>query len=231
MLKLLHGRLDSPVVRVLILEECAVTTELLTRELERFGMTLVSERADSERAFSQSLQSFAPDLILSTPSIHDLDARQVVRLVQNLRPVAAVIVVAEHLDEQSCVAYVRAGAETVVLTSNLSRLGPAAQKALEVRQPLRKLSRRQLEVLRLVTDGCTSKEIGSRLGLSIKTVETHRGAGMRRLGIEDVAGLVRYAVRVGLIAQSPATVDLGSGAPLGKVAASGQRSALHLAAD
>jgi DNA-binding NarL/FixJ family response regulator len=72
---------------------------------------------------------------------------------------------------------------------------------LSVRQPLRNLSPRQLQVLRLVTEGLTSKQIAAGFGLSVKTVETHRSAGMRRLGLEDVTELVRYAVRVGLIPQ------------------------------
>lgn len=62
------------------------------------------------------------------------------------------------------------------------------------------LTLRQEQVLRLVTRGHTSKEIALALGLSIKTVETHRNQIMKRLGIHDLAGLVRYAVRSGLIA-------------------------------
>ena len=102
-------------------------------------------------------------------------------------PIAAVILVTDTLDEQSAVACLRAGAENVVLESNLSRLGPVTQKALAVRQPLRKLSRRQLQVLRLVTGGLTSREIAAGLGLCTKTVETHRSAGMRRLGVRRLS--------------------------------------------
>jgi DNA-binding NarL/FixJ family response regulator len=61
------------------------------------------------------------------------------------------------------------------------------------------LTRRQREVLRLVAESETTKGIARRLGVSAKTVESHRTHLMRRLGIHDVAGLVRYAIRTGLV--------------------------------
>ncbi|WP_236579461.1 response regulator transcription factor [Pseudanabaena sp. lw0831] len=61
------------------------------------------------------------------------------------------------------------------------------------------LTPRQCEVLRLVANGLTTKEIAKSLFISVKTVETHRGQVMQRLNIHDLAGLIRYALRVGLI--------------------------------
>jgi DNA-binding NarL/FixJ family response regulator len=83
------------------------------------------------------------------------------------------------------------------------QVAEAVHRALEVRQPLTRLSPRQIEVLRLITEGLTSREIASRLNLSEKTVETHRSAVAQRLGIREVAGLVRYAARVGLTSLAP----------------------------
>ena len=54
-------------------------------------------------------------------------------------------------------------------------------------------------MLRLLAQGHSTREIAKRLKLSVKTIETHRADVMKRLGIHDVAGLVRYAVRVGLV--------------------------------
>lgn len=62
-----------------------------------------------------------------------------------------------------------------------------------------KLSVRQNEVLRLIAEGFTTKEIAMNLGLSVKTVEAHRTQLMRELEIHDIAGLVRYAIRIGLV--------------------------------
>jgi DNA-binding NarL/FixJ family response regulator len=221
MLKLIPGRngYGTPAVRVLVLDESAVVSELLTRELERSGLKLLSERVDSEKEFARALGSFAPDVVFSAPAVGNFNARTAQRLLQATRPTAPLILVAEQFDE-AAVTCLRAGAETVVIKSNLSELAPATRQALSVRQPLRKLSRRQLEVLRLVSEGLTSREIARELGLSVKTVETHRSAGMRRLGAEDIAGLVRYAVRVGLVSHGPGGGS-GNGGGIVKVAASG----------
>ncbi|MBD2189432.1 response regulator transcription factor [Pseudanabaena mucicola] len=62
-----------------------------------------------------------------------------------------------------------------------------------------RLTPRQKEILKLVASGMTTKEIASSLFISVKTVETHRGQLMERLNIHDLAGLIRYAIRIGLI--------------------------------
>lgn len=72
-------------------------------------------------------------------------------------------------------------------------------EALAVRRPLHKLTERQVQVLRLVAEGHRTREIAQRLGLSVKTVESHRGELMKRLRVRDVVSLVRYAVRIGLV--------------------------------
>jgi DNA-binding NarL/FixJ family response regulator len=188
-------------IRLLVLEGCLETAALLTAELERGGFQVVSQRVEGEEAFASSLVSFAPDLILAAPHIPGFDALAALAVVRRLRPTAPLIVVAESLDEQTAISCLRAGAEDVVLWRNLSRLAPSTARALNLRQPLRRLSRRQLEVLRLVSDGRTTKQIAERLRVSVKTVETHRGAMTKRLGIREIAYQVRYAVRVGLVPQ------------------------------
>jgi DNA-binding NarL/FixJ family response regulator len=65
--------------------------------------------------------------------------------------------------------------------------------------PLSLLTARQREILQLIAEGQSTKEIGYRLSLSTKTIETHRRLLMERLGIHDVAGLARFAVRAGLV--------------------------------
>ena len=60
------------------------------------------------------------------------------------------------------------------------------------------LSQRQVQVLRLIAEGYSNKQIAAKLRLSIKTIETHRIQVMRRVGIRGTAGLVRYAIRIGL---------------------------------
>jgi DNA-binding NarL/FixJ family response regulator len=103
------------------------------------------------------------------------------------------------MDVKAIVSAVRAGAEDVVLKSDLSRLSPAIEVALSTRTRLMRLSPRQLEVLRLIAEGHTTPAIAERLLLSAKTVESHRGEVMKRLGIHDLATLVRFAIKVGIV--------------------------------
>jgi DNA-binding NarL/FixJ family response regulator len=79
--------------------------------------------------------------------------------------------------------------------STADRLGEstAARPSLEVLTP------RQREVLRLIAEGHSSKDIALTLNISVKTVETHRSQLMDRLNIHDIAGLVRYSIRMGLV--------------------------------
>ncbi len=187
------------VLRILLLEDSVADAELVQQELARADIAAAIQRVESEQAFARALQEFAPHVILSDHSLTQFDARAALELVRSIRPTTPLIVVTGALDEAALVACLKAGAEDCVLKWKLSRLGPAIEAALAVRRPLGKLSPRQIEVLRLLAEGHATREIARRLNLSVKTVETHRAEIMRRLGIRDLAGLVRYALRVGVV--------------------------------
>ena len=186
-------------LRILLLEDDPADADLVAETLVRGGMVVVTERVDSKDAFARALREFSPDVVLSDHALAQFDARAALGVLQEIRPTAPLIVVAGVLDEQTAAACVRAGAEDFVLKGKLDRLAPAIEAALSVRRRLEKLSPRQIEVLRLMAIGRTTPEIARHLGLSAKTVETHRGEIMKRVGIHDIVGLVRYAVRVGLV--------------------------------
>jgi len=78
-------------------------------------------------------------------------------------------------------------------------LGSKAGYDKDVPRIYQRLTPRQREILQLIAEGNTTKEIAAKLGLSVKTIETHRTQLMDRLDIHDIAGLVRYAIKVGLI--------------------------------
>jgi DNA-binding NarL/FixJ family response regulator len=188
----------SKTLRILHLENSTADSERVRAELERSGMKVTLERVKARDEFSEALRRFAPDVVLSDHSHEHFDPRAAVTAVQLLRPAAPVIIVSGAIDEQALAA-IRAGAETIISKRDLARLGAAIESALTVRRRLKKLTPRQLEVLRLVAVGHTTRDIARRLKLSAKTVESHRGEVMKRLAIHDVVGLVRYAVRVGLV--------------------------------
>ncbi len=186
-------------LRVLHLEDNQADAELVTAQLVRAGLNAVGRRVDSAAAFRRALDEFAPDVVLSDHGMSTFSALDALKTLKAASPVTPFIVVTGSFDEEAAVSWVRAGADDLVLKSNLGRLGPALEEARAVRAGLANLTPRQLEVLHLVVRSHTNRDIADRLHLSLKTVEAHRTEMMKRLQIHDVAALVRYAVRVRLI--------------------------------
>jgi DNA-binding NarL/FixJ family response regulator len=189
-------------IRVLMLEDPASDADLIRRELDRPGLITVTERVDSEESFASAVRDFAPDVVLSDYKLGQFNSRVAQKILRDLRPTAAFIIVTGTITGAQSVEAIRAGAEDLVLKANLSRLPASIDEALSVRRPLHKLTARQVEVLALVAEGHRTREIAKRLRLSVKTVESHRGEIMKRLSMHDVVSLVRYAMRVGLVTAS-----------------------------
>jgi DNA-binding NarL/FixJ family response regulator len=191
-------------LRVLFLRHTPEAAAGVLEHLRQSGMALTVELVQSLEQFPDALRTFAPDVVLSNHAPARTDAAAAVATLRSVRPATPLIVVGDWFDDGAVVHSLRVGAEDFVLKDRLERLRPAIEAALSVRRPLEKLSPRQLEVLQLVAEGHTTRGIATRLNLSAKTVDTHRGEVMKRLGIHDVVGLVRYAVRVGLVEPTPA---------------------------
>jgi len=189
----------NKLLRVLLLEDSDTDAELIAHELQRSGMKPVIERVDSAESFTAALHSFAPDVVLSDHSLGQFDSRAALEIMRIVRPTAAFIVVTGALTGPQSVAAIRAGAADLILKMYLGRLPASITEALDLRRPLHKLTERQVQVLRMVAEGHRTRDIAETLGLSVKTVESHRGEIMKRLRVHDVVSLVRYALRVGLI--------------------------------
>jgi DNA-binding NarL/FixJ family response regulator len=86
-----------------------------------------------------------------------------------------------------------------VISDYVSRVSSDQEKQSLTGQETERLTPRQREILRLIAEGYTTQAIAQKLDISIKTVETHRTQLMERLDIHDIAGLVRYAIRIGLV--------------------------------
>ena len=190
-------------IRVVLIQESESDANSIVEALRSAGMQAVFERVESKAALAAALAEFDPDVVLSDYSVPHLDFRQALSVVQSVRPYTPLIVVTDFLRTEDSGSCVRAGAESVVSKLNLARLAGAIDEALEARGPMRKLTSRQIEVMRFVTQGYRTKEIALTLRLSEKTVESHRHQLMNRLGLSTHADLIRYAVRVGLTLASP----------------------------
>lgn len=189
----------SRALRVLFLEDSAADAELAQTELVRAGYDVVGMRVEDRTAFAKALSEFEPDLVLADHSLGQFRARDALEVVQSTRPFIPLIVLTGAFDENAAVESIRAGADDFVVKQNIARLAPAVRNALDLRVQLRELTPRQLEVLRLVAEGLSTRDVAEALGISVKTVETHRTALMKRLDVHAVVALVRYAIRVKLV--------------------------------
>jgi len=168
------------------------------------------------------VRQLGPDLLLLDITMPDGNGFDVLDQVTKLYPEIRVIVLTVHEAGEYALRAVREGAagylpksaasieleqaiQTVIRGERYISPETAQNTIFEVtnratkRDLLATLSPRQREVLRLIAEGKTTKQIAQVLEISVKTVETHRAQLMERLGIHDVAGLVRYAIIVGLI--------------------------------
>ena len=143
--------------------------------------------------------------MLSCRTIHSaqFDSRAALEILREVRPTVPFIIITGALVGGRAGAAIRAGAEEVILKTHTHGLEASISNALAARRPLHTLTDRQIQVLKLVAEGHRTREVAKRLGISVKTVESHRGEIMKRLEIHDVVSLVRYAIRVGLIPATP----------------------------
>jgi DNA-binding NarL/FixJ family response regulator len=197
--RLSADRFPNEALRILFAEDDPATAQAVTAEIARAFPGSEVELAPSLERFQSALRELMPDVVLVDDALDWLQVRSALAILQETLPAVPLIAVARELREESVVGGLRAGAEDFVSLNNLERLRRALDTALSIRSPLRKLSPRQLDVLRLIAAGHTTPGIAIRLDRSPKTIETHRSEIMKRLGIHDVVGLVRYAIRVGLL--------------------------------
>lgn len=190
-------------LRVLLLEDNAADAALISHELQRTGMRIQLAEVDSAESFTAALRSFAPDVVLSDHSLAQFDSLAALEVLREVRPTVPFIIITGALIGAQAGAAIRAGAEDLILKTYMRGLETSISNALAARRPLHALTERQIEVLKLVAGGHRTRDLAKRLGLSIKTVESHRSEIMKRLHIHDVVNLVRYAIRVGLISSTP----------------------------
>lgn len=183
---------------------------------------VVGETGDGQEALRLA-ETLRPDLVLLDIGMPGLNGLEVAARLAKADPTIRVIILSMHTSEEYVLQALRAGAAAYLLKGSAvaelevairavargeTYLSPAVSKRVideyvtrigNATDPLAALTPRQREILQLVAEGQTNKEIARRLGLSHRTVEVHRNQLMKRLSVHDVAGLVRFAVRVGLV--------------------------------
>jgi len=206
-------------LRVLIAEDHQLVSDGLVALLKAAGHEVVGRASDGQTAVRLA-ETLHPDVAIldaSMPLLNGIDAS---RAIQRIRPDTKAIIVTVHDEDEYVLNAFRAGVRGYVLKKQAASdllqaikevhagsvyVSPGMSRALvdavrtntEMRSDL--LTGREREVLQLVAEGKTSKEIASVLDVSVKTAETHRANIMNKLDIHETAGLVRYAIRHGMV--------------------------------
>jgi DNA-binding NarL/FixJ family response regulator len=210
-------------IRVVLADDHAVVRHGVRSLLEAApDIEIVAEAGEGHQALAL-VTAHRPDVLVTDIAMPGLTGLELVECVVRDFPQTRVLVLSMHQEKAYATRALAAGAAGYLLKDagaaeceaavravvrGESYLSPAvsghvvaeyarlAQAEAAAADPL---TARQREVLRLIAEGLPTKAIARRLGLSVKTVEAHRAQLMERLGIHDVAGLVRYAIRTGLV--------------------------------
>jgi DNA-binding NarL/FixJ family response regulator len=213
-------------IRILLADDHAIVRDGLRALLEKQpDMTVSGEAADGREAV-QIAEENPPDVVVMDIAMPNMNGIEATRRIVAQRPATGVVILSMHQDESYVLRSLKAGARGYLLKDSLrSDVVEAIRSVAQGRSFLtRKVSRlmqedyirqmerrgvedsydlltdREREVLQLVAEGRTNKEVANVLNIGLTTVETHRTHILQKLGLHSVPELILYAVRKGIIA-------------------------------
>ena len=208
-------------LRILVADDHEIVRKGVRDVIEaHHGWEVCGEAADGQQALEIALRE-KPDIAVLDVSLPVMNGISLTRRLKQECPKINVLLFTMHDDEETVSGGLAAGARGYILKSDseqhleaaISALGanrpyfssPVSEMLLEAAVNDRKRSRlesftiRELEIAQLIAEGNSNKQIARRLEISIKTVESHRAAVMRKAGVRTAAELVRFAIRHKLI--------------------------------
>jgi len=208
-------------IRIIVAEDHPTVRAGIRALLRLFpNVQLVAEATNGEEAIRE-IKRHKPDIILMDISMPQMDGLTAAAFVHERFPDVRIIVLSLHSNARYVREAIRAGVSGYLLKNLADELEPALrtvaaggtyfspavshalpsamQPGMVQENGNELLTPRQLEILKLIARGYTTKEVAQKLGISFKTAQTHRTQLMERLNIHEVAGLVRYAIRNGLV--------------------------------
>jgi DNA-binding NarL/FixJ family response regulator len=214
---------DRPIggtLRVLLADDHALVRSGLRSLLgEMTGVEVIGEASNGREAL-ELIRSLQPDIIIMDISMKELNGLEALTRASKEFPMVKVIILTMHADTDYVMRALELGARGYLLKDSLTSelelairsvaqgqkyLSPRVSKevldsyARGERSSPEELTSRQREILQLIMEGATTKEIAVQLGLSPKTVEAHRAQILQRLKIRDIPNLVLYAIRKGML--------------------------------
>jgi two-component system response regulator NreC len=212
--------------RILIADDHEVVRQGVRTMIEREpGWEVCGVAANGREAVALAAE-LKPDVVIADMTMPELDGVQVVRQIKRLLPKTEMLVFTAHESESIVREVFAAGAKSYIRKTDVGLHLISALRSLREHKPFftnevskvlfsrfldesrdksdsvsdEKPSSRETEILRLLAEGESNKRIALALGISIRTVETHRAGLMRKLRLNSLADLVRYAIRNGIIA-------------------------------
>ena len=206
-------------IQILVADDHQLVRQGLKVLLEREGFKVVGEAANGQEALhlAETLHPEVAVLDLAMPLLNGIDAA---REIQRLSPKTKTILLTMHTDRHYILEGLRGGAKGYVMKTHAAEdlvraireaarggtyLSPEISEAVvdayrnKIEIPPDPLSARERQVLQLIAEGKTTKEVATTLDISVKTAETYRSRIMQKLDIHETATLVRYAIRRGIV--------------------------------
>lgn len=209
-------------ITVFIADDHAVLREGLVFVLQSDTDVRVIGMASNGRDAVREVARLRPDVVLLDISMPEMNGVEAARQIRKRSPATRIVILSMHATSEHVFHALQAGAHGYLLKESAGSELVAAVRAVHAgrrylspkvaeivagqiaqppgKSPVTRLSRREREILQLVAEGCSSREIAARLNLSPKTVDTYRSRLMQKLKITDVAGLIKFAIRHGIIA-------------------------------
>jgi DNA-binding NarL/FixJ family response regulator len=206
-------------VRVVLADDHALVRQGIKSVLEREGLQVVAEASDGQEAIRQA-KALAPDVVVMDIGMPTLNGMDAARELGRCCPKTKSILLTQHDEDQYVSEALSAGVKGYVLKSQVASdliqaiqqvlrgqvyLSPGISAAVMAavqskgQRPADPLTARERQVLQLIAEGKSTKDVASLLGVSVKTAESHRSRLMQKLDIHETASLVRYAVKRGLV--------------------------------
>ncbi len=207
-------------IRVLLADDHALVRQGFRLILSAQPDIEIVGEAGTGRQTLELAEKLRPDVVVMDVAMPEMNGIEATRRLAGLAPRTRVLALSMHKDSVYVREILRAGARGYLLKDAIDRdlvaavravaagegyLSPAVSEAVlsdyrrHVSDPLDLLTSREREVLQLIAEGKTNKEIASILNLSVYTVDAHRGRIMEKLNVHTVSELVRFAVRAGLV--------------------------------
>jgi len=209
-------------IRLLLADDHTLVRAGLRALLQKLPDVEVIAEANNGREAVRLAGQVRPDVVLMDIAMSELNGLEAAGQIVREFPAIRVIMLSMHATEEYVVQALKAGASGYLLKNAAAAelekaithvamgetfLSPSISRQVteyirrvgQDQTPADRLTPRQREILQLIAEGNTTKRIAQILNISVKTVETHRSQLMEHLDIHDVAGLVRYAIRLGLV--------------------------------